>query len=248
MATEIFSEPLTAIAPPRVFPLVPPLENGDHLTRAEFERRYEAMPQVKKAELIQGVVYMASPVRVNVHGEPHAAVMTWLGLFRAFTPGVRLGDNATLCIDEDNEPQPDAALFIDENCGGRSYVSDDGYLTGAPELIFEVAASTASYDLREKLEIYRANGVQEYAVWSVYNQRIDWFNLENDNYVRLAADENGIISSHVFPGLRLNLNALLTGDLARVINDLQTGLASPEHAAFAQTLANAPNKNPKSKI
>lgn len=98
MATEIFSEPLVTIALPRAFPIVPPLENGDHLTRAEFERRYEVMPQVKKAELVQGVVYMASPVRVNVHGEPRAAVMTWLGLFRAFTSGVRLGDNATLRI------------------------------------------------------------------------------------------------------------------------------------------------------
>jgi Uma2 family endonuclease len=241
MATEIFSEPLTTSASPKIFPAVPPLENGDHLTRAEFERRYDAMLHVKKAELIQGVVYMASPVRISVHGEQHAAVITWLGLFRAFTPGVRLGDHATLRIDEDNEPQPDAALFIDEKCGGRSYVSDDGYLTGAPELLVEIAASTASYDLREKLATYQNNGVQEYVVWSVYDRRIDWFRLENGNYARLDTDENGIIASRVFPGLRLNVNALLQGDLARVVSDLQQGLATPEHAAFIKHLADTTN-------
>ena len=48
----------TGSKPPRILPL----EHGDHLTREEFERRYEAMPHVRKAELIEGVVYMPSPV------------------------------------------------------------------------------------------------------------------------------------------------------------------------------------------
>ena len=42
-----------------------PLENGDRLTRAEFERRYAAMPRLKKAELIEGIVYVPSPVRYS---------------------------------------------------------------------------------------------------------------------------------------------------------------------------------------
>src|SRR2546421_625978 len=91
---------------------IPPLENGDRLTRAEFERRYEAMPELKKAELIEGVVYVPSPVRHEQHGGPQFALSTWLGHYQAFTPGVRGSDNATVRLDLNNEPQPDEVLFI----------------------------------------------------------------------------------------------------------------------------------------
>jgi Uma2 family endonuclease len=149
---------------------VPPLESGDHLSRAEFERRYAAMPELKKAELIEGVVYVGSPVRVT-HGEPHGLVMTWLGFFCAATPGVRFADNTTVRLDLDNEPQPDALLRIEPEAGGRAQVDPDGYLDGPPELVVEVAASSASIDRHEKLRAYRRNGVQEYIIWQVLNRR-----------------------------------------------------------------------------
>src|SRR5215468_7286816 len=82
---------------------IPPLENGDTLTRAEFERRYESMPHLKKAELIEGVVYMPSPVRQLQHGEPHAHLIIWLGYYLVGTPGVTVGDNSTVRLDLDNE-------------------------------------------------------------------------------------------------------------------------------------------------
>jgi len=126
---------------------VPRLENGDRLTRYEFERRYEAMPHLKKAELIDGVVYMGSPVRFERHGKPHSYAIGWLAVYCAATPGVDLGDNATVRLDVDNEPQPDALLRLDPSVGGQSRISDDDYVEGAPELIVEIAASSASYDL-----------------------------------------------------------------------------------------------------
>ncbi|HEX3869772.1 MAG TPA: hypothetical protein VHV77_05020, partial [Pirellulales bacterium] len=52
-------------------PSVPPLESGDVLTAEEFERRWEAMPDLKRAELIDGVVYMNAAVSIH-HGMPHA--------------------------------------------------------------------------------------------------------------------------------------------------------------------------------
>jgi len=225
------------IASPRLLnsPLsVLPLENGDRLSRAEFERRYSAMPQVKKAELIEGMVYMASPLRFRSHGKPHAHIMTWLGTYEAATPGVELGDNATVRLDADNEPQPDALLRID--AGGRSQISDDDYVEGAPELIVEIAASSASYDLHEKLRVYRRNGVQEYVIWRVYNCELDWLQLRDGEYVRLEPNAEGIICSEVFPGLRLDKFALLGGDLARVLEVLQQGLATAEHQSFLESL------------
>src|SRR5262245_5569067 len=115
----------------------PPLENGDHLTRDEFERRYNAMPHLKKAELIEGEVHMPSPVRWNQHAGPHADLVGWLVHYRAFTPGVRIGDSGTLRLDLENEPQEDAALIIEPSHGGQVGIDADDYIVGGPELAAE---------------------------------------------------------------------------------------------------------------
>lgn len=211
---------------------IPPLESGDHLTLREFERRYERMPEVKKAELIEGVVYMPSPVHFQSHAEPHSLIVTWLGTYLAATPGIHLGDNATVRLDADNEVQPDVLLRLDESRGGHSRVSDDDYVEGAPELIVEIAASSASIDLRDKWNAYRRNGVREYVVWQVYDGRLDWFNLVEGDYQRLQPVENGVMRSSGFPGLWLSVEALQAGDLATVLETLGKGLRAPEHKKF----------------
>lgn len=210
-----------------------PLENGDRLTRAEFERRYSTMPNLKKAELIEGVVYMGSPVRV-IHGQPHAQVITWLGTYWTATPGIALLDNTTVRLDADNEPQPDALLRIEK--GGQTTISEDGYLEGAPEFIAEIAASSASYDLRDKLRVYRRNQVQEYLVWQVNEQKIDWFRLREGEYIALPSDATGTIKSEVFPGLWLAFPALIAGNLVEVQSVLQMGLTTSEHQGFVENL------------
>ena len=214
---------------------IPPLENGDKLTRKEFEHRYHAMPNLKKAELIEGIVYMASPLRVKGHGEPHSDIMTWLGAYKASTPGLMSADNATVRLDADNEPQPDALLRI--KIGGQSTISEDDYVEGAPELIVEIAASTASYDLHQKLNVYRRNQVQEYLVWRVYDNEFDWFKLEESKYIQLEPNKDGVVCSQVFPGLWLDKMALLAGDLAQVLAILQLGLGTPEHQSFVKKLS-----------
>jgi len=215
---------------------LPPLESGDRLTRPEFERRYHAMPHVKKAELIEGVVYVPSPLRFEPHARPHGHLITWLGVYEALTTGVKMGDNPTVRLDLDNEPQPDAVLLIDEAVGGRSRLSQDGYIEGAPELVAEVAASSAAYDLYDKKTVYRRNGVQEYIVWQVFDQKLDWFVLREGDYHRQPVDDQGILRSEVFPGLWLAVAALLVGDMATVLAVVQEGLQSPDHAAFVQKL------------
>jgi len=234
MATAVKDKAKQKPRPPTMTPL--PLENGARLSRPEFERRYEAMPWLKKAELIEGVVYMPSPVHHTVHSRPHAQIVAWLGFYWAETTGVDLGDNATVRLDADNEVQPDALLRIDSEVGGTSRISDDDYIEGAPELIVEIAASSESYDLHDKKKVYRRNGVQEYIVWRVYEEALDWFRLEEGAYHRLEADEAGIIRSQVFPGLRLDVEALLGGDLATVLAVVRAGTETEEHAAFVDGL------------
>lgn len=209
-----------------------PLENGDKLTRVEFERRYEAMRRVKKAELIEGVVYMPSPVRV-IHGSPHALIVTWLGTYLAATPRIQLADNATVRLDADNEPQPDALLRME---GGNSWIDEDGYINGAPELIAEIAASSAAYDLRDKLQVYRRNGVQEYIVWQVYEKKIDWFRWRQGKYVFLQP-QGGVIRSEVFPGLWLAVSDLVAGNLTQVLQVLQQGIDTVEHQELVKRLS-----------
>lgn len=218
-----------------VTPEVPPLENGDHLSRAEFERRFDAMPELKKAELIEGIVYMGSPVSHERHGKPHFRLIGWLDRYAAETPGIDGGDNSSLRLDLDNMPQPDAYLYILPSLRGQIQISEDDYVEGAPELIAEVASSSVSYDLHEKLRVYRRNGVKEYVVWRVRDRAIDWFVLREGTYERLPLID-GVYRSGAFPGLWLDPSALIRGDRATVAQVVNLGLASPEHAAFVAGL------------
>ncbi len=217
---------------------VSPLQAGDFLTRAEFERRYAAHPEIKKAELIEGIVYMPSPVRARQHGDPHFDLIGWMGQYRAVTPFLRGSDNATIRMDWLNEPQPDAMLRLDPEAGGNSHVDDDGYLQGAPEFIAEVAASSTSYDLHQKKAVYARQGVQEYLVLQTQEQLLTWFVLDEGRYVELLPGEAGVLRSRVLPGLWLEAEAFLAGDLAKVFATLQQGLASAEYVAFAAALSN----------
>ena len=203
--------------------------------RCEFERRYAMRPDLEKAQLIEGIVYLPSPVSF-VHAEAHSAIQSVLGVYAASTAGVRVADNATVRLDLENEPQPDVLLCIDAPAGGRSRVSD-GYLEGAPELVAEVSASSASIDLHDKLRAYRRNGVQEYVVWRTRDQRIDWFELADGDYRLLPGDDAGIIRSRVFPGLRIARRALLNGELAAALAALQKGIDSADHRRFIARLA-----------
>jgi Uma2 family endonuclease len=215
---------------------IPPLEPGDHLTRDEFERRYDATPNIKKAELIEGIVYMAPPVRWDSHGSLQLDLVAWVGVYRMGTPGVCGGDNTTVRLDLGNEPQPDALLFIDPALGGNARI-EEGYLAGAPEFVAEVSSSSASFDMNTKFRVYQRNGIREYLVWRVRDREVDWFELHGAKYVRMDADAAGIIRSKVFPGLWLDAKALVASDGMRVLEVLKQGMSTPERAGFVARLA-----------
>lgn len=200
--------------------VLPGLESGDRLTSAEFERRYALRPDIRRAELIEGVVHVASPMRHQSHGAPQRHVSTWLGVYQAAHPGVDGGDGSTIRLDNDNNVQPDAFLRYTV---GTSRATADDYLEGGPELVVEISASSASIDLGRKLRAYRRNGVQEYIVWQLEERRLDWFTLEGGDYRPLLPDARGVIASRVFPGLRLAVDALLAGDLAGVLAEQARG-------------------------
>jgi Uma2 family endonuclease len=219
--------------PPR--PILP-LQNGDHLTREEFERRYAAMPDIK-AELIDGVVYMASPVSHLNHSRPQNRVSLWTGLYFMATPGTDAGDNGSIKLDNRNEPQPDAFLLILPSHGGRAQFDDGGYIVGAPDWVGEVAASSVSYDLHAKMQTYRRHRVQEYVVWRVLDRAIDWFVLRGGAFLPLPPSSDGYFKSEVFPGLWLDPEALIADDMTKVCYVLQLGIATPEHQEFVERLA-----------
>lgn len=216
---------------------LPPLESGDHLNRYEFEHRYNATPHLKKAELIEGVVYMPAALRFKSHGQPHGQLITWFGVYASLIPGVALGDAPTVRLNLDNEPQPDAVLMIEECCGGQARISEDDYIEGPPELAAEISASSAAIDLRDKKRAYRRNGIQEYIVWQVFDQTLTWFSLQRGEYVPLPKNKDGLICSRLFPGLWLAVDDLLAGNMTSVLTRLQKGLASPEHQAFVLQLS-----------
>lgn len=197
---------------------LPRLETGDRMSRAEFHRRYELRHDIR-AELIEGVVYVASPIRFDLHDEQAEFIRTWVGLYRFKHAEVRAGSDATLILDEENEVEPDAFLFRPGE--GGPWIDEHHYLNGAPQLVVEVAASSLSYDLGAKMRIYLKHGVREYLVWRVEQGAIDWFELVGDEYVRREPDEEGIIESVQFPGLRLDVRAMIAMDGARVLAALR---------------------------
>jgi Uma2 family endonuclease len=222
---------------------VPPLENGDNLTQKEFHRRYLAMPDVR-AELINGVVFMTAAA-TNKHSEPLSLGTGWLLNYEASTPGVRTRCEQTLVLDSNAEVQPDASLGILPECGG-SGVLKNGYLVQAPELLFEIANTSASIDLNVKFESYRRNNAQEYLIHLAREKAVKWFALRDGKY-ELLMPENGVIRSVVFPGLWLNVKALVKRDLPALFRTLNEGLATPEHAAFCARLREASKKSPTRK-
>lgn len=199
----------------RTYEGVPPLENGDRLTMPEFERRYEAMPGLKKAELIEGVVFLASPVSLD-HSEGHTALVGWIATYKSLHPLVRAHTDGSVRLDADNQFQPD--IFLWRPTGGSAREGERNLLDGAPELVVEVAASSVSRDLFSKKHVYRRNGVSEYIVWRVRDAALDWFELSEGEYVLRTPDSAGLIESKQFPGLTLNVPALLAGDLKTVLS------------------------------
>ena len=227
------SEPKPATAQVRAD--VPPLQNGDLLHSREFLRRYDRMPLVKKAELIEGVVYMGSPVSIS-HARPDAVVITWLTVYASHTPGTEALANVSVILDPENTVQPDSLLRLLPARNGRTRETEAGLLSGPPELVVEIAASSASIDAHKKLRAYCRNGVAEYLLWRVDEARFDWLHLVDEEYVAAEADAAGILRSRHFPGLQVSLPALLAGDSARVLASLQEGLATPAHADYARLL------------
>jgi len=205
----------------------PALESGDVMTRDVFERRYGLRPDLKKAELVEGVVYVASPVR-NTHGFGTSSIQAWLGAYVRGQKGLHIRDNVTVRLDPSTEVQPDVLLRRDESLGGQSRISADDFIEGAPELVAEVALSSASIDLNAKMRAYERAGVREYIVWQIFEGMFDWFVLRDGAFVRRSPDEDGMIKSEVFPGLCLDVAAMLQGDLDLVFVALAAAQAATD--------------------
>lgn len=212
----------------------PPLRSGDKLTRDEFLRRWDAHPEIKHAELIGGIVFMSSPVSVE-HGTRENDMSGWLCFYKVATPGTDAGNNTTSLILDDT-PQPDLYLRILPECGGSSWI-EGKYLAGSPELLVEICWSSVAYDLHVKLDLYQEAKVPEYLAILLHEQEIRWHTLVNGAYQLLPPDANGIWRSRFFPGLWLDGEALLAGNLQQVLAKLQEGLATAEHQAFVLELA-----------
>ena len=210
-------------------PTVPPLENGDRLTRAEFHRRYEAMPDDTRAQLIEGVVHVCRRVNARLHGNPHFILGGVLGRYLDHTPDLDLyGIGSTVLLDDANEPEPDLLVSLPPHLGGLATISEDDYVVGPPTLIAEVALSAASVELHAKLDAYRRSGVAEYLVWRTLDAAVDYFLLRGDRYDRLAPDPaDGLLKSPAFPGLWLDADALTARDLPRLLAAVDRGCRHP---------------------
>jgi len=216
--------------------LVLPLRDGERMSVEEFERRWEAMPDLKRAELIEGRVYMnAAALRWDWHAEPYGILMLALAFYGAYTPGALFGTEPSVRMEEGSLPQPDGVLRISEEFGGQTKI-EGGFVVGGPELVAEISASSERHDLGVKKDLYFRCGVREYLNWSVLEERIVLFHRDADQFVELNLESDGMLKSRVFPGLWLDPTAMIQHDRLRVIEVLQLGIQSSEHQAFVKEL------------
>jgi Uma2 family endonuclease len=213
----------------------PDLHSGDRMNREEFHRLYTSAPRDFRAELIGGIVFVSSPLSRR-HGIAHPPLSTVLFAYEAATTGTECGDNATLLLGDDAEPQPDLYLRILPEHGGQSTTTDD-YVDGAPEFVAEIALSSRSIDLHAKRDDYTRHGVLEYLVVSLREQHLRWFDLRTGQ--ELSLDSDGICRVRTFPGLWIDSAALLRRDFLALMAALQKGIATPQHAEFVARLAAA---------
>ena len=206
------------------------------MTRDEFHRLYENTPEDFRAELIGGIVYVSSPVRLP-HGASHPLLTTVFTVYGGNTTGVQVVDNTTVLLGEHAEPQPDLFLRILPEYGGQTRTTPDQYVEGAPELVAEIAHSSRAIDLHAKADDYARYGVLEYLVLSIGDRRLRWFDLAADQ--ELAAEPDGIVRIRCFPGLWIYSEALFSSDFHALMGALQQGMSAPEHAAFVAKLAEA---------
>jgi Uma2 family endonuclease len=225
------SERKPVIDPPRT------LVEGRHLDQPTFHALYEATPSGTRAELINGVVHMPSPVG-SAHGVAHVPVIVWLDYYAEKTLGVQVMDNATTILGWKSEPQSVGLLRILPESGGRTWI-ENGFIHGAPELVVEVSKATRYIDLGPKKADYEQAGVLEYVVHAMDPDEIFWFGQDQGALVQRATGDDGLHRSTAFPGLWLDPQALLTGDRKRLREVVDLGCATPEHAAFVAHLAAA---------
>jgi len=209
---------------------------GDSLVLDEFLRRWDAMPDLKFAELIDGVVYMPPPTGID-HGSRELDVAFWLKHYAMRTPGCDVATNATTIL-LNNAPQPDVHLRILPECGGQTWV-ENGLLHGVPELTVEVCHSSTAYDLNQKLELYQSAGVLEYVAVLIREHEIRWHRLTGKQYQVVEIPPDGILKSQTFPGLWLQTKALLERDATEVLRVLEQGLETEEHRQFVEQLHQA---------
>jgi len=218
-----------------ISPIIQPatLTTGEQMDRTEFLCRWEAVPELKCAELIEGVVFVAPPVSRD-HGRTDSTIILWLGHYAIATPGCEVGNNATWWM-LDSAPQPDVHLRILPESGGQS---SDGprYCEGAPELAVEVSLTSTEVDFGPKLWLYQRAGVREYITIELFSKRIVWRVLRNNAYYELLPDADGVMRSIVFPGLWLDVEAFWQNDGSRMMATLEAGLATSEHKEFASRL------------
>jgi hypothetical protein len=168
------------------------------------------------------------------HGASRGLIVCGLGRYELDTGGVHALTGPTILLNGVNEPEPDAVLRIDEAYGGTSRIGPGDFVQGPPELIAEVAYGGESIELHEKREEYAAAGVCEYVVILLREQALRCFRFQEGTYVDAAADADGVWRSSVFPGLWLNVDALLRLDGPVLLRTLEQGLKTPEHAAFVE--------------
>ncbi len=170
-------------------------------------RRYERLPEVKRAELLEGTVCVHPPLIYSL--SHRRTLLTYLLVrYQMLHPETETVGNTTWLIDGENVAQPDSSYRVKR--GGSSWLDQEGFLRGVPEMVFEVTS-----DIHSRKDLYQRVRAQEFVHWRVEFEAIDFYRLDSGSgvFLKEQPDADGVWRSWVFPGLALDVDALFRNDL-----------------------------------
>ena len=180
---------------------------------ATVEDFYALVPDRQKADLLDGVIYVASPD--TYHGDQYTNFLARLlaGFCEARDLGKVFGSRFAFRLSPHRCPEPDVAVVL----ASRLHLVDDHGMTGGPDVAVEVVSrDSRTRDYRDKRRIYEESGVSEYWLVDPIKGRADFLVLEAGKYQSAVLDDGSIFRSRVLPGFFLDGRWLFGEDLPKV--------------------------------
>ena len=206
-----------------VAPLSPLSPDSDLVTIEEF---YCLVPDGQKADLLDGVIYLASPDTRRSDRLSGFIKFLLQGYADIRGLGEVYGSRFAFELSQFRAPEPDIAFVRTE----RLHLVSERRMVGGPDIAVEIVSrDSRQRDYGEKKQLYAEAGVSEYWIVDPLQRRVEFHRLHAGHYELVPLEHNHIFRSVVLEGFWLEVEWLLTDPLPKAYEKLQEIVA--QHSA-----------------